>query len=279
MNPCIFFPFLVYGKPVLPASSKQQSIGSENHSFNSEFCAPDGSEADNSCPGNTEGIGGETAEHSIPRPLSPTKLLPFISNSHRNPSDADLDNLRRRLQHAPRPLKKRNSITEPEGPAGPNIQKLLYQKTTLAAMETIPMETANSAGIHIQPTVHEDGMGGIDGAARVQDESESDLKEPLPERSLTPPPLPPCSPISDPTSCHCMLSPLEDKDKEKEKCPSTLAHQEPFLEEFPPYPPPPYPSCGELEEGDDTVPQQPPEVAGQVTVLPVSEVTQILRGY
>uniref|UniRef100_A0A3P9CDA8 Apoptosis-stimulating of p53 protein 2 n=1 Tax=Maylandia zebra TaxID=106582 RepID=A0A3P9CDA8_9CICH len=180
----------VYGKPVLPASSRQQSISSENHSFNSEFCAPDGSEADNSCPGNTEGIGGETAEHSIPRPLSPTKLLPFISNSHRNPSDADLDNLRRRLQHAPRPLKKRNSITEPEGPAGPNIQKLLYQKTTLAAMETIPMETANSAGIHIQPTVHEDGMGGIDGAARVQDESESDLKEPLPEKSLTPPPLP-----------------------------------------------------------------------------------------
>uniref|UniRef100_A0A3P9CDB8 Apoptosis-stimulating of p53 protein 2 n=1 Tax=Maylandia zebra TaxID=106582 RepID=A0A3P9CDB8_9CICH len=204
----------VYGKPVLPASSRQQSISSENHSFNSEFCAPDGSEADNSCPGNTEGIGGETAEHSIPRPLSPTKLLPFISNSHRNPSDADLDNLRRRLQHAPRPLKKRNSITEPEGPAGPNIQKLLYQKTTLAAMETIPMETANSAGIHIQPTVHEDGMEKFD-----------------------PTPTTPYSPISDPTSCHCMLSPLEDKDKEKEKCPSTLAHQEPFLEEFPPYPP------------------------------------------
>uniref|UniRef100_A0A3Q4MHW0 Tumor protein p53 binding protein, 2b n=1 Tax=Neolamprologus brichardi TaxID=32507 RepID=A0A3Q4MHW0_NEOBR len=268
VNPCIFFPFLVYGKPVLPASSRQQSISSENYSLNSEFCAPDGSEAGNSCPGNTEGIGGETAEHSIPRPLSPTKLLPFISNSHRNPSDADLDNLRRRLQHAPRPLKKRNSITEPEGPAGPNIQKLLYQKTTLAAMETIPMETANSAGIHIQPTVPEDRMGGIDGAAGVQEESETDLKEPLPEKSLTPPPLPPRSPISDPTSCHCVLSPLEDKDKEKEKCPSTLAHQEPFLEEFPPYPPPPYPSCGELEEGDDAVPLQPPEVAGQVTVLP-----------
>lgn len=261
----------MYGKPVLPASSRQQSISSENQSFNSGFCAPDGSEADNSCPSITEGIGGETAEHSIPRPLSPTKLLPFISNSHRNPSDADLDNLRRRLQHAPRPLKKRSSITEPEGPAGPNIQKLLYQKTTLAAMETIPMETANTAGMHIQPTVHEDRMGGIDGAARVQDESGIDLKEPFPEsteKSLTPPPLPPRSPISDPTSCHCMLSPMEDKDKEEEICPSTLAHQEQFLEEFPPYPPPPYPSCGELEEGDDTVTLQPPEVAGQVTVPP-----------
>lgn len=144
------------------------------------------------------------------------------------------------------------------------------------------METANTAGMHIQPTVYEDRMGGIDGAARVQDESGIDLKEPFPEsteKSLTPPPLPPRSPISDPTSCHCMLSPMEDKDKEEEICPSTLAHQEQFLEEFPPYPPPPYPSCGELEEGDDTVTLQPPEVAGQVTVPPVSEVTQILRGY
>lgn len=43
-------------------------------------------------------------------------------------SDADLDVLRRRLSNAPRPLKKRSSITEPEGPLGPNIQKLLYQR-------------------------------------------------------------------------------------------------------------------------------------------------------
>lgn len=43
-------------------------------------------------------------------------------------SDADLDILRRRLSNAPRPLKKRSSITEPEGPQGPNIQKLLYQR-------------------------------------------------------------------------------------------------------------------------------------------------------
>lgn len=50
-------------------------------------------------------------------------------------SDADLDILRRRLSNAPRPLKKRSSITEPEGPQGPNIQKLLYQRlVALAAM-------------------------------------------------------------------------------------------------------------------------------------------------
>lgn len=46
-------------------------------------------------------------------------------------SDADLDVLRRRLSNAPRPLKKRSSITEPEGPQGPNIQKLLYQRSAM----------------------------------------------------------------------------------------------------------------------------------------------------
>ena len=80
----------------------------------------------------------ETHENErIPRPLSPTKLLPFLSNPYRNQSDADLEALRKKLSNAPRPLKKRSSITEPEGPNGPNIQKLLYQRTTIAAMETI----------------------------------------------------------------------------------------------------------------------------------------------
>lgn len=92
---------------------------------------------------------------NIPRPLSPTKLTPVgrqtwdpstertstrghsplppphFSTAHsqmRYQSDADLDVLRRRLSNAPRPLKKRSSITEPEGPQGPNIQKLLYQR-------------------------------------------------------------------------------------------------------------------------------------------------------
>ncbi|KAG7281686.1 hypothetical protein CRUP_008061, partial [Coryphaenoides rupestris] len=70
---------------------------------------------------------------SIPRPLSPTKLTPVAHAPLRYQSDADLEVLRRRLSNAPRPLKKRSSITEPEGPQGPNIQKLLYQRfNTLA---------------------------------------------------------------------------------------------------------------------------------------------------
>uniref|UniRef100_A0A8B9LT10 Protein phosphatase 1, regulatory subunit 13Bb n=1 Tax=Astyanax mexicanus TaxID=7994 RepID=A0A8B9LT10_ASTMX len=69
----------------------------------------------------------------IPRPLSPTKLTPMVHSPMRYQSDAELEALRKKLANAPRPLKKRSSITEPEGPSGPNIQKLLYQRfNTLA---------------------------------------------------------------------------------------------------------------------------------------------------
>lgn len=239
--------------------------------MSSGSCVSDGLEADNSCQGNSEGVGAETSERATPRPLSPTKLLPFLSNPHRNPSDADLEALRRRLHHAPRPLKKRSSITEPEGPAGPNIQKLLYQKTTLAAMETIPMETVGPAGTYAHPGGHEDGTGSTDAMFKVDDTSAA-FNQPLaesPEDSLTPPPLPPRSPIPDPTSCRSLPPPLEDKEEE-EVCPSTSLPQDYFAEEFPPYPPPPYPSCGEAEQGEDVFSLQPPEVTGQVTVPPVS---------
>lgn len=79
------------------------------------------------------GDGGSGAVESLPRPLSPTKLTPIVHSPLRYQSDADLEALRRKLAHAPRPLKKRGSITEAEGPGGPNIQKLLYQRfNTLA---------------------------------------------------------------------------------------------------------------------------------------------------
>lgn len=85
----------------------------------------------------------------IPRPLSPTKLTPMVHSPMRYQSDAELEVLRKKLANAPRPLKKRSSITEPEGPNGPNIQKLLYQRfNTLAG------------GM-------EGGMGGVSGGGGV----------------------------------------------------------------------------------------------------------------
>ncbi|XP_041839002.1 apoptosis-stimulating of p53 protein 2-like [Melanotaenia boesemani] len=257
----------VYGKPVLQASSGQQCVGSENTPSNSGCSWPNGSESDNNFQIMGDSVGGDTTERATPRPLSPTKLLPFLSNPHRNPSDADLEALRRRLHHAPRPLKKRSSITEPEGPAGPNIQKLLYQKTTLAAMETIPMETVSPAGAHIESTIPEDRTGVT---SRTEDNSVPDFNQQSAETledSMTPPPLPPRSPISDPSSC-CSLPPPQEDKEEEEECSSTLACQDNFLEEFPPYPPPPYPGFVEAEQGDDTTNLQPPEVTGQDTLPP-----------
>lgn len=207
-------------------------------------------EADSSCLGAPE-TGGETAECFTPRPLSPTKLLPFLSNPHRIPSDVDLEALRRRLHHAPRPLKKRSSITEPEGPAGPNIQKLLYQKTTLAAMETVPVQTWGNPQL-------------------VEDEKFSD-DQPLNENeddNVTPPPLPPRCPVAEPATCESLLPLLEDKEEEAGR--PSPAPQEHLTEEFPLYPPTPFPCCAQSEQGADVIHLPPPEVTGQVQVPLVS---------
>lgn len=84
----------------------------------------------------------------IPRPLSPTKLTPMVHSPLRYQSDVELEALRKKLANAPRPLKKRSSITEPEGPSGPNIQKLLYQRfnTLAGGME------AGGVGVGVGPT-------------------------------------------------------------------------------------------------------------------------------
>lgn len=132
----------VYGKPVLPPSSTPPSP--------LPFVQAGGAfPLLQGPPGGEDTLDGELDDHdffqhrepsapppsveNIPRPLSPTKLTPMVHSPLRYQSDADLEVLRKKLANAPRPLKKRSSITEPEGPSGPNIQKLLYQRfNTLA---------------------------------------------------------------------------------------------------------------------------------------------------
>lgn len=93
----------------------------------------DGELEDQECFQYAEPSAPPPSVENIPRPLSPTKLTPMVHSPLRYQSDADLEVLRKKLANAPRPLKKRSSITEPEGPSGPNIQKLLYQRfNTLA---------------------------------------------------------------------------------------------------------------------------------------------------
>ena len=252
----------VYGKPLLPASGGQPSdnalhFGSSlsdsdepellggaftASSFTSTSCSAAAAATASSVPSTAE--APELAERTAPRPLSPTKLLPFLSqHPHRNPSDADLDALRRRLRLAPRPLKKRSSITEPEGPAGPNIQKLLYQKTTLAAMET--MET-------VEPVAA--GAASRDALRPVGAESEEPFSQVLSEG---PPPLPPRSPLPDSSSSsssHALPPPLEEDEGGERR--ASLSQ-----DEFPPYPPPPYSGRSQKEEE--------PEVSPEATLPPV----------
>ncbi|XP_051951935.1 apoptosis-stimulating of p53 protein 1-like isoform X2 [Xyrauchen texanus] len=143
----------VYGKPVLPPCSTPPSplsLGGTG-AFPALQGPGDMVDGELDLDGLTIGVPEPppTNVDHIPRPLSPTKLTPMVHSPMRYQSDADLEVLRKKLANAPRPLKKRGSITEPEGPNGPNIQKLLYQRfNTLAG------------GM-------EGGMGGVSGGGGV----------------------------------------------------------------------------------------------------------------
>ncbi|XP_077076136.1 protein phosphatase 1, regulatory subunit 13Bb isoform X11 [Siphateles boraxobius] len=143
----------VYGKPVLPPSSTPPSplLFGGSGAFPA-LQGPGGDMLDLELDFDGQFIGvpeppPPSVDH-IPRPLSPTKLTPMVHSPMRYQSDAELEVLRKKLANAPRPLKKRSSITEPEGPNGPNIQKLLYQRfNTLAG----GMEGGVSGGGGVTP--------------------------------------------------------------------------------------------------------------------------------
>ncbi|XP_012586867.1 PREDICTED: apoptosis-stimulating of p53 protein 2 isoform X3 [Condylura cristata] len=259
----------VYGKPVIAAVQNQQQHPDNVYSNNQS--KPGSPEPE------TEAVSSLQESHEnerIPRPLSPTKLLPFLSNPYRNQSDADLEALRKKLSNAPRPLKKRSSITEPEGPNGPNIQKLLYQRTTIAAMETIsvPSYPSKSASVttgsespteiqnpylYVEPEKEVISLApeskSMEEAASASVEN-SDLPAPSPGLDYVPEGVPDSNPS--------FQSNVEEPTPEP---PHLL---EVYLEEYPPYPPPPYPSGEPEGPGEDTVSMCPPEVTGQATLPP-----------
>ncbi|XP_072895861.1 protein phosphatase 1, regulatory subunit 13Bb isoform X2 [Hemitrygon akajei] len=135
----------MYGKPVLPSGSGSASpsplpFAHPQPSYGSHPQATDEIQMNGKEPEQENLPSTNSNVENIPRPLSPTKLLPIVHSPLRYQSDADLEVLRKKLAHAPRPLKKRSSITEPEGPSGPNIQKLLYQRfnTLAGGMDNTP---------------------------------------------------------------------------------------------------------------------------------------------
>ncbi|XP_069548785.1 apoptosis-stimulating of p53 protein 2a isoform X2 [Brachyistius frenatus] len=281
----------VYGKPVIPTGGSQHP---ENPYLDQRFLPPE-SEVDlggasNVGPSPSEAPQPETER--IPRPLSPTKLLPFISNPYRHQSDGDLEALRKKLYNAPRPLKKRSSITEPEGPAGPNIQKLLYQKTTLAAMETTvttpttptyageaekaadgsvgPHGPSPLSGAENQPSETGQTQEGGQLPSHVPTPASAEQTKPpsaISEREDIIPPPPPSHPAPRPDDALFPPPPPAGMEDMIPNLPPPPP--EGFLEEFPPYPPPPYPSGAEQDSlGEDTFNMKAPEVTGQVTLPP-----------
>ena len=148
----------VYGKPVLPSGSTSPSLLPVLHGALAPGATqpppPAESAEKEPEPESPAPPGDGAAVESLPRPLSPTKLTPIVHSPLRYQSDADLEALRRKLANAPRPLKKRSSITEPEGPGGPNIQKLLYQRfnTLAGGMEGAPF---------YQPSPSQDFLGSL----------------------------------------------------------------------------------------------------------------------
>uniref|UniRef100_A0A8C2FRH2 Protein phosphatase 1, regulatory subunit 13Ba n=1 Tax=Cyprinus carpio TaxID=7962 RepID=A0A8C2FRH2_CYPCA len=179
----------VYGKPVLPGSTSPSPVPPYQQSSTDEV--------DREAAQETTPLPPPSVEN-IPRPLSPTKLTPVAHSPLRYQSDIDLEVLRRKLANAPRPLKKRSSITEPEGPSGPNIQKLLYQRfNTLAG----GIESGVVGTPFYQPDIPVNYMattlGNVDTANGNLMES-SILAEPSTEPEIPiPPPISSVSPTAD----------------------------------------------------------------------------------
>lgn len=197
--PSFFFFPSVYGKPVLQSGSTSPSplpflhgslpaqISSQPQSQPQTDVSEKDQELENAPP-SSENSNVE----NIPRPLSPTKLTPIVHSPLRYQSDADLEALRRKLANAPRPLKKRSSITEPEGPSGPNIQKLLYQRfnTLAGGIESAPF---------YQPSNPQDFIGILADVDNGNASTNGNIEEPISVQPTVPLPdePPPSSDAND----------------------------------------------------------------------------------
>ncbi|XP_077179914.1 apoptosis-stimulating of p53 protein 1 isoform X6 [Paroedura picta] len=184
----------VYGKPVVQSGSTSPSPLPFLHGplpANASQPPPSGDysekeqELENAPPS-----GDNSNVENIPRPLSPTKLTPIVHSPLRYQSDADLEALRRKLANAPRPLKKRSSITEPEGPSGPNIQKLLYQRfnTLAGGIEGAPF---------YQPGNSQDFIGTLADVDNGNANTNGNIEEPVPAPPTAPLPDEPSSDAND----------------------------------------------------------------------------------
>lgn len=196
----------VYGKPVVQSGSSNSSPLPFLHSGP----PPNPDKEGEAVPPAAENTGVE----NIPRPLSPTKLTPIVHSPMRYQSDADLEALRRKLANAPRPLKKRSSITEPEGPSGPNIQKLLYQRfnTLAGGMEAAPFyQQCNSQDFGILADVDNGNTGTNGNMEEACSPQPAAIPSTLPLPQPPPPPQPPEPQISADDNDNKVCSPVTEE--------------------------------------------------------------------
>lgn len=250
----------VYGKPVLAPSSAPPSplpfLQGPPYPSPQPLSQEDGADQEielENPPPPPPGEGNHSVDN-IHRPLSPTKLTPIVHSPLRYQSDADLEFLRKKLANAPRPLKKRSSITEPEGPSGPNIQKLLYQRfNTLAG----GMESTGTP--FYQPTTTPDYMGGV-----LADVDNGNLPEPtaviLPPASQLPSPSPePQLPSSDTNDNELLSPPTEELITDDANQPAgTTEDSNNNPATVPEQLPSPIPEVSSPEEADDLPPPPGP---------------------
>lgn len=196
----------MYGKPVVQSGSSNSSPLPFLHSGP----PPNPDKEGEAVPPAAENTGVE----NIPRPLSPTKLTPIVHSPMRYQSDADLEALRRKLANAPRPLKKRSSITEPEGPSGPNIQKLLYQRfnTLAGGMEAAPFyQQCNSQDFGILADVDNGNTGTNGNMEEAGSPQPAAIPSTLPLPQPPPPPQPPEPQISADDNDNKVCSPVTEE--------------------------------------------------------------------
>ncbi|KAG2467190.1 ASPP2 protein, partial [Polypterus senegalus] len=252
---------ITYGKPMIPGTSTSSLHLLQSQDMNQD--QRDGVDFDFERGGNNSVSETERS----PRPLSPTKLFPFLNQN-------DLE-VRRRLFNIPRPLKKRSSITEPEGPNGPNYPRVLYKKPPFFQPNTVAAEEVSTAkqSEEVTETVGEPPLVDVkqneDALVDVSlSEGMSHEKENIPEEDEDFVPPPPSRPAPVPEIMQGALNPLPFTQEDE----NSLSAPQPYeilTEEYPPYPPPPYPITGDTESlGDDSFSMRPPEITGQLTLPP-----------
>uniref|UniRef100_UPI00358DE232 apoptosis-stimulating of p53 protein 2-like isoform X2 n=1 Tax=Myxine glutinosa TaxID=7769 RepID=UPI00358DE232 len=242
---------VVYATPMV-VPIKKPLIGTEKHETKVLHSNPEEKLHVNGMPG-TGPSDDEGYEMPPPRPISPTKLLPFLGLSRTEISDTDLEALRQRLTNAPRPIKKRSSLTEPEGPNGPNLQRLLmqrFQDRQAVVNAAALLSSSSSASMEIEdvPRDSQESQQHVDEVA-INDEMHPEATEDeLLHESLLPPPPSSQDDHMVPEEEEISSNPYQLPDISVEESPSNgYANEEIFIPDPPRTPPPPYPASLEHE--------------------------------